>query len=413
MSIAITEPIEDTAVETVECAECLEQVEETAEVKSGSEVCEDCRDAHYTFCEDCNEYTPDGDVRYVDRGSYQVCDDCIDNYTACYRCEEYVPDADTYLVYSDDLVCNSCLDWYHWCDYCDMRVDSDDDEHYHDGDDSTDCCESPYQSQTFTMPNGAANDERFGVTMPDGIISEAGMAEIRMMIFDALRDNYDLRYQVSSAVYSVGNEYVSKDGKYTKRIAKWLHQNYKAKVSDDLLSKIGQTAQKASVGGTLNVEFTRQLNLSAYEFYHEGSCWWSEYSYSRCTLKSNGGVGMRTFDEDGNVSGRAWIFPLRKDEESGRLVPTFDTATADAMVVFNGYGELAENAQARALAGIVEGWVSKRVSFDPGNMYVNAGGFLVGPAEIVEAAGQSLGIYMERHTDLFDREQADKNEAAA
>ena len=115
---------------------------------------------------------------------------------------------------------------------------------------------------------------------------------------------------------------------------------------------------------------------------------------------------MRTFsDDDGyDVTGRAWVFPLTLDE-SKRFAPTFDTAHADAFVVFNGYGDLRETSQGRTLAATVPGWVSRRVSFDPGNMYVNAGGFLVGPPETVSDV-DSLPFRLERHSDLYERSNA-------
>lgn len=402
---------------TVECEECSERFPEgdLSEIKSSGQVCDDCIAAYYTTCDDCDDITPDGDITSVDGGYRKVCDDCLDsNYSACARCDEHVPSDDMRSVYAgDEYVCESCCDnHYHYCDYCDYYVSDNDDDHHH-GDNSSDCCESPHDAQTFVMPDGTAQDEIIEVTLPDGDITGDGMYEIRNVIFrEVPNDDYVLRDRLITAVYNVGSQYVTKDGKFSKRIAKYLHRHWSTKASDDVLSKIGQAAQKASVGGTKRVAFTRQLNLSAEDFYHEGSCWWSEYSYSRCTLKSNGGLGMRTFSEEGYVTGRAWVFPLRRRED-GKLLPTFDTSGADAFVVFNGYGDLSEAAQGRALAATVEGWVSRKVGFDPGNMYVNAGGFLVGPADIVEGAGDyPVSFSLNLHSDLWASENIESKVAA-
>lgn len=392
-------------LETRTCDECSESVEDVTVVQSGNNVCDDCLDSHYTSCHQCDDPTPVVEAMTVQRGwnrrEVAVCEGCVDAYcSSCERCGEYAYNDDMRSAYNgDESICEACFDYYNYCDRCDMYVHGDDEAHYHSGDESTDCCESP--ALEFVMPDGTKHDDIITVTLPDGIISDDGMSEVRRILSYALMDDYDLRWKAIDAAFSVGNEYVNKDGKFSKRIARWLHKTHGVKVSDDLLSKVGQAAQRASVGGTKRVAFTRQLNLSADEFYHEDSCWWGEYSYSRCTLKSNGGLGIRTFSEEGWVTGRAWAFPLRQTE-GGKLVPTFDTAGADAYIVFNGYGDLGEAEQGKVLAATVEGWVSRKVYFDPGNMYVNAGGFLVGPADIVE--GGSVGFSLSLHSDLWNSE---------
>jgi len=407
----VTEDATEAAEPALECAHCLETVEDVTGVKSGEDVCEDCIAAYFSTCEDCDEITPDGDMTTVDRGYRTVCDDCLDSYPSCDRCDEHVPDSDIYSVYcGNEHVCSSCFDYYNYCDSCDYYVHSDDEDHYHDTDSSSDCCDSP--AIHFVMPNGTPQDETIEVTLPDGLITASGMEAIRTLIYQEIPYNSEqwlLRDRLISASWNVGMEYVSKDGKYSKRIAKYLHKTWGEKAPDALLSKIGQAAQKSSVGGTKRVAFTRQLNLPADEFYHEGSCWWTEYSHSRCTLKSNGGLGIRTFDENGYVSGRAWAFPLRLD--GTKLVPTFDTTSAVAFVVFNGYGELSEADQGRVLAATMEGWASKRVSFDPGNMYVNNGGFLVGPSDILEGRDW-MEFSTDLHSDLWAMESSEIEVAA-
>ena len=41
----------------------------TSEIRgaTGSQVCENCRDEHYTYCDECEEYWPEDDcVSYID-----------------------------------------------------------------------------------------------------------------------------------------------------------------------------------------------------------------------------------------------------------------------------------------------------------------------------------------------------------
>ena len=61
-------------------------------------------------------------------------------------------------------------------------------------------------------------------------------------------------------------------------------------------------------------ELAERLNLPRGDFAHEGSCWWTDYEHSRCSLKTCGGFGLRTFNGD-VVTGRAWVMPLRRTEE--------------------------------------------------------------------------------------------------
>ena len=106
------------------------------------EVCECCRDRYYSYCDDCGEYYPQGEMTCTVDGSY-VCSNCLESdYVQCHCCGEWVRDDYVYMaIDSDDgevTVCESCLnESYVHCDDCDEWVHEDDietayDEHGHE-----------------------------------------------------------------------------------------------------------------------------------------------------------------------------------------------------------------------------------------------------------------------------------------
>lgn len=85
-------------------------------------VCEDCRNSHYTQCEDCDEWYPNDSVYSTANGRY-VCDDCRENYSYCEECDELYCDDDMYLVHDENgiecRVCCDCLDEHYMeCQHC-------------------------------------------------------------------------------------------------------------------------------------------------------------------------------------------------------------------------------------------------------------------------------------------------------
>jgi hypothetical protein len=182
---------------------------------------------------------------------------------------------------------------------------------------------------------------------------------------------------------------------------------YNIKLSPEILAQVGCIARDNSGSqSSFAVEVTRDLNQDASDFYHDGSCWWTDYAESRCALKTNGGFGLRTFTEWNGVSGRAWVMPLRQLPH-GSLGPTFDTVNPDAFMVFNGYGDLSGYAAARIMAHMTGG-TYRKTDFSCEPMYINnKSGYLIAPEEI---AGQyeGKGVYpdVSTHADLFRDEQA-------
>lgn len=101
------------------CVRCGCQIDTDDAIEiDGEYYCEDC----VTFCEDCNEYHLNDDVRYVSSVGRYVCDDCLEEYyRRCDDCDEYYPTDEMYYEringqYHD--VCENCLDEYYRCEDC-------------------------------------------------------------------------------------------------------------------------------------------------------------------------------------------------------------------------------------------------------------------------------------------------------
>lgn len=107
------------------CDRCGNRCSETftAHDNEGREeyVCEHCSSEHYSQCDICDEYHPDGRVEYVDGRTY--CPDCLEEYCEeCEECGEWHKRDNMYLVHDecgDEVwVCSDCLSHYNTCEDC-------------------------------------------------------------------------------------------------------------------------------------------------------------------------------------------------------------------------------------------------------------------------------------------------------
>lgn len=357
------------------------------------------------WCVDCNlpAHEDDGSPVGPDWRGRFACDSCVDwYYHECDRCEEKYRTLTTVLSGSE--VCEHCRsNSYSWCNECDgYFLDEDSDEHTHEPDYAS-CCEAP--AQNFSVRNDGEdplrNDERTTVTLPAGVIDDEGIARIRRHLWSEGLD------REAMVILDLGNVWQTREGNFTKRFQRAVYKGFGEKVSQAVVSTIGTIASEHSRSVDYAIEVTRDLNQSPSDFAHSDSCWWQSYSYSRCTLKSNGGFGLRTFNEWG-VNGRAWVMPLKLDED-GDLTPTFETLKPDAFAVFNGYGDL-EGYTAARIVSHMAGMTYRKISFTCPPMYVNGdSGYLVAPEEIAEGyTDGSLHLSVDQHSSLFADETTEK-----
>lgn len=370
---------------------------------------EDC-----SVCRDCRAPTWNCDMSAVD-DDVLVCDDnCFQHYIRCHGCEGYTSeDSITYAGGYD--YCQSCYDSdFSYCEACDESYHNDyASDHTHIG-----CVCEPAHPRFEFPANGdglVKQNERLTVNLPKGTIDEAGIHRIKSWLYDNLCA-YDCVpmldfIQVDKVLDEVGTLWQAKRGNFTRRLSSALFKQHKVKLSPELISEIGNMARAhSSSEATWHIEFTRDLNQSAEAFYHDESCWWSSHSMSRCSLKSWGGVGLRSFESElrrdnwGHPSGRVWVQPLNE-----QMQPTHDT-NAHAYVVFNAYGELSGYAAAR-IVGHLAGKTYRKVSLSADYQYINNNaGYLVAD-EATCAASESLYFAYTEH-DQRDAHTFDLKAAA-
>ena len=350
------------------------------------------------WCGNCDEPTWDSDLHRAGTGQ-DICESCWDDWFTCDSCDERYPGDDLYTTLDESTVCDRCRDrYYSWCEDCDGYYnDNYADEHDHDSAGSG-CCDSPQMRFSIRNDGNAplANDTRVTVALPAGVISDEGLTAIRRYLQQ--QGHWDLGYNLEP----LGAQWQTREGNFTKRLSRHAYKNHQAKLTPEVLSQVGCIARDHSSAAEVTIEVSRDLNASAEDWYHEDSCWWGSYYESRCALKTNGGFGLRSFDGY-RVTGRAWVMPLRQRED-GRLVPTFDTMTPDAFVVFNGYGDLSGYSAPRILAHMA-GWTYRKTGFDAHPMYINAGGYLIAPEHIAgKYTDGHLSLDISQHSRLFETE---------
>ena len=391
------------------------------------DTCDSCVD-NYMACDDCGDLVED--INSVEGGNKHVCEDCVSNYYMCEDCEEYVDANDTSTVGWDRTVCDRCIsNNYGFCEECDEYYHHDDSyEHEHN-----DQCDCSSEQTTFRVRNGDGfldNDETTVVSLPSGFVSDEGIGAIARAITDHMSTvigdiaTFDTRPNARTAYFEerpkwmalaysivdgIGQEWQTKEGNFTKRLSRYAYKSQGLKIPAALLTQIGNLGSQHSQGADLTLAFTRDLNLAAEEFAHPESCWWQSYYTSRCSLKTNGGMGLRTFGtrktwsgaEYQTVTGRAWVMPLRHTDDG--FVPTYNTETPDAVMVFNGYGDLGGYAPARIVAQM-NGMTYRKVNFYNDPMYVNSDqGYLVGPEDLVKPyTDGKVTLYTDEHANVYN-----------
>lgn len=359
--------------------------------------------ADVEWCEGCDSPFMYGEGTDVDGQS--ACEQCADNACTCDRCGCLVTDL---TGVSGQDWCGTCRDNHSaYCDEC---------EDYYDADDTYDVeahkhqCDCAPKRVEFRMVNGEGfltNDTRLTVSLPVGVIDEWGIRGVAQELAQVRFEDsfgygvwpFDIGWR--ALLDAVGCDWKTDRGTYPKRLSSYLYKRTGHAVPADVLAKVGKIAKDHSESApSFDIEVTRRLNLPAEEFAHEDSCWWGSYGESRCALKSNGGFGLRSFD-DYRVSGRAWVMPLRHTGAS--YEPTFNAETPDAFVVFNGYGDL-DGYTATRIVSQMTGWGYLKTSVCISPMYVNGeAGYLVAPADVL-AAAPSVYLDLDKHSPLDRRE---------
>jgi hypothetical protein len=353
------------------------------------------------FCRNCAQPEWDHDLRTAGN-DWKICTPCWDSWTACGHCEKRYATVSLCPLLNGTSYCYPCRNAYcTYCTYCGGPYDpADEDAHDHN------CCKSPQRAFAIRHNDSGplVNDTRTTITLPAGVISDEGLAEISRYLADQRSgDGYQYLYSLAYDLEHLDSRWQTTGGNYTKRLSSYAYKAHGVKLTPEIVSQVGCIARDHSKPVDVAIEATRNLNMRSSDFGNNGSCWWGGYSESRCALKTNGGFALRTFNYgNSNVSGRAWVMPLRQGD--GRLSPTFDTTSPAAFVTFNGYGDLNGYTAARVLAYLA-GWTYRKISFRCDPMFVNAdSGYLVAPEPVISRHASGLHLSVSRHASLFSSE---------
>lgn len=383
-------------------------------------------------CQQCGQLAFTGTHRVL-RGApntnMDVCNDCFQNRTVtCLICEEVHGIDWTVIVVpggrqDEQRACSACYNaHYTTCRTCNVvyRIAEEREEHRHR---DQMCCESPAMAFEFPWVNGPLPpDTRVDVDLGGtGRVTKAVIREVGSYFmvtgqnlapgewrisgtraYKMYRFGYELRQCPEDLLEQIGREVKNKSGNYPTRLKRFAYKERSLKLDPEHLTQVGNKIAQTQSNGVYRVEVTRDLNLTAAEFANPNSCWWSNYKGSRCALKTNGGMGLRTFDQHGGIVGRVWLMPLKSGPDGG-LTPTFAVDTG-VWFVFNGYGNLEEKTGARVVQAMLGADSAKLIEFNAERYYVNnSRGYLLGP-EAVTAKTTRLHLPLAEHANLYDRE---------
>ena len=324
-----------------------------------SKVCSRCVANYYVHCTHCGylrEAAFDGERFMTNIRNYgTICRDCLrrspESFAQCVSCHAYhapsnqtihrydrISERPVRYAHNDDngayWVCHNC--WTPESSRCKPRH-----------------LEFNFPALNLGPDSTIAQDEIVEIAHGGGDIASTALQEIHNLIFNKTRGNGDYGIQLRELIqpaFNFDSRWMTKDGNFPKRVAKLLITQHNLKLTEELMSEIGNIAQRyTSKPGSYRLSITRDLNKPKHEFVHGDSCWWSSYWWSRCNLKSLGGFGLRTWETDANgnekPNGRAWMMPLKVNTPGGTNARNYgilqaapEMLPADAYIIFNGYG---------------------------------------------------------------------------
>lgn len=336
-------------------------------------------------CEHCPTWVHEDDS--VEVGADRLCETCSDSLGRdCYRCGDRAYPNSMYVV-EEDWCCFSCYENHtNYCEGCEETYWEDSSRHddcrrYNCGCETADGIRyiplSPalVSAGSDTGDTGRLNEDVRHTVKMEGALSDSAAYSVRCEVAEFWRasQNQDVWAEWVKALTDTDPRWKVDGRTYPKRVRKAVFKATGVNLPDALVEKIGNIARVDTEEVELDIALTWDLNMDPEEYANSGSCWWTDYAYSRCTLKEAGGFALRSFSRSHGqnyVSGRSWVIPLRMFD--GKLEPTINdnVGEAQAYVVFNSYGDLGESVGARVMANLT-GKAYKRIQSGDWSMYVN------------------------------------------
>lgn len=117
------------------CEWCNEETSEVFETNDGYEVCEECKEEHFIYCDNCVKlvHLDDSYIIYDET----LCEECFNECAiVCDRCGDYEwRDYMSVNNSGDFAICRNCYEnEYTYCDYCDDLIHLDNARYNEDGD---------------------------------------------------------------------------------------------------------------------------------------------------------------------------------------------------------------------------------------------------------------------------------------
>lgn len=244
--------------------------------------------------------------------------------------------------------------------------------------------------------NAISFDAPISFTMPDGTISNSGIAEIvALMRAQSVKGNSDVSDMWKSLNPNYAGYYLPDlpdnwiwtwivqrgeyAGTFPKRVAKFLWKKANLHCPESFLSELGNIARRhSSEARTYYIDFAGSIDWQDGDFGDEGSCYWGDNEAAQGILEENGAFAIRFYSDDTfeNGIGRAWIYERRNN-----------------FVLWNGYGVEDRDATLN-IARIFAAYLGKSYSrvhltnngSEGGTVYINGGrGYLIGEASEIEA----------------------------
>lgn len=231
--------------------------------------------------------------------------------------------------------------------------------------------------------------------------------------YDSWFQSYGLGYLMQRTLIDAFNRKFEmvhpKEGRLSKRLAKWLKQTFGAKLTDAELSELGTKLASWSTPPFIHYDITGKFDWDRGTYGDHGSCFWTTNAAAKTLMMNNGGLAIRWYDENREGNGRAWLMPV----------------AGDAWVVFNSYGP-ALRETVRRMEMIFPDYNFEEVelnhdSTSTGLLYINnAQGYLIYPKTLLDEGADTLAFgYLNLHykrdgmTDLpaslLDREPSERD----
>jgi hypothetical protein len=152
-----------------------------------------------------------------------------------------------------------------------------------------------WDSSKETLPSFLArnSDRIFKWNTPENTMTEDGKYYVRHL----LRSNglpEPPEHWNYAWVCNTNKQCMGYVGTLPKRLSNWLYKTHQIKLSNDMVSQIGNIARKHTEDRTeYLIDFTNKFDWEAGDFGDAGSCFWSERPNARKILEQNGAFAMR------------------------------------------------------------------------------------------------------------------------